>query len=607
MTDLLGHQLGNYRLIRLLGHGGFASVYLGEHIHLNTLAAIKVLDARLTAGEITQFRNEARTIARLEHPHIVRVLDFGVEDRLPFLVMSYAPNGTLRQRHPKGTRLSAGEVLPYIKQVAGALQYAHNEKLIHRDVKPENMLLDRNNQIMLSDFGLAMVSYSSSQESPRDVSGTIAYMAPEQTRGKARPASDQYALGVVAYEWLCGTRPFNGSYQEIAVQQVLNPPQALHEHELTISPALEAVVLRALAKDPLQRFASIQDFAGAFEQACLGSQTTIESPQPSLSVDMHSSHTATITPLLEDSFSTDRSPSTMVYAIAWSPDRRHIASGGHDRTVQVWDATTGVTSFIYHGHAAGVTAIAWSPDGHYLATASLDKTVQVWNIDTGQKISSYHGHAGMIYAVAWSPDGERIASTNGGGTDTTVHIWYAATGEKVLNYRGHAYWTRAIAWSPDGKLIASGSSREVQVWNAKSGSKTSSYRGHEGWVRAIAWSPDGKLIASTSEDKTVQIWEVAKGKQIATYRGHTDWVSTVMWSPDGKCIVSASKDNSVQVWSAERVPIIHSHKAQPQGNVQIFRAHTDSVFAVVWLPDGNHIASASGDGSVQVWQVECQI
>ena len=101
MTDLLGHQLGNYRLIRLLGHGGFADVYLGEHIHLNTLAAIKMLDARLTADEITQFRNEARTIARLEHPHIVRVLDFGVEDRFPFLVMSYAPNGTLRQRHPQ--------------------------------------------------------------------------------------------------------------------------------------------------------------------------------------------------------------------------------------------------------------------------------------------------------------------------------------------------------------------------------------------------------------------------------------------------------------------------------------------------------------------------
>ncbi len=601
MTDLLGHQLGNYRLIRLLGHGGFADVYLGEHIHLNTLAAIKVLDARLTTDEITQFRNEARTIARLEHPHIVRVLDFGVEDRFPFLVMGHAPNGTLRQRHPKGTRLAPRQVLPYIKQVADALQYAHNEKLIHRDVKPENMLLDRNNQILLSDFGLAMASYSTSKERPRDVSGTIAYMAPEQTRGKPRPASDQYALGVVTYEWLCGTRPFNGTYQEIAVQQVLNPPQVLHEHEPTISPALEAVVLKALAKDPLQRFGCIQDFADAFEQACQGTPV-IESFQPALSTTLYSSQPATITPHQQNSFSTDRSPNSMVYTVAWSPDRRHIASGGHDRTVQIWDATTGFISFIYHGHAAGVTAIAWSPDGHYIASVSLDKTVQVWNVDTGQEISAYQGHAGMIYAVAWSPDGKRIASTNGGSTDTAVHIWDAATGERASTYQGHAYWTRAIAWSPDGKFIASGSLREVQVWNAVNGSKISSYRGHEGWVRAIAWSPDGKRIASTSEDKAVQIWEVAKGKQIATYRGHSDWVGIIMWSPDGKRIVSASKDNGIQVWSTEHVPIMHSHKAQPQSSVKIFRAHTDSVFAVVWLPDGNHIASAGGDGSVQVWQ-----
>lgn len=96
MTDRVGQQLGNYRLVRLLGHGGFADVYLGEHIHLSTLAAIKVLDTRLAGDEITQFRDEARIIARLEHPHIVRVLDFGVEDHMPFLVMSYAPNGTLR-------------------------------------------------------------------------------------------------------------------------------------------------------------------------------------------------------------------------------------------------------------------------------------------------------------------------------------------------------------------------------------------------------------------------------------------------------------------------------------------------------------------------------
>src|SRR5438128_4030243 len=125
MADRVGQQLGNYRLIRLLGEGGFAEVYLGEHIHLGTQAAIKVLHTQLTSDDVDTFRTEARTIARLIHPHIVRVLEFGIEGKTPFLVMDFAPNGTLRQKHPKGTILPLPTIVPYVKQVADALQYAH--------------------------------------------------------------------------------------------------------------------------------------------------------------------------------------------------------------------------------------------------------------------------------------------------------------------------------------------------------------------------------------------------------------------------------------------------------------------------------------------------
>ena len=111
MTDRLGQQLGNYRLIRSLGHGGFADVYLGEHVHLNTWAAIKVLRTQLTSSDVLDFRNEARMIAHLEHPHIVQVLDFGVEDNTPFLVMAYAPGGTLRQRHARGVPLASQSIV----------------------------------------------------------------------------------------------------------------------------------------------------------------------------------------------------------------------------------------------------------------------------------------------------------------------------------------------------------------------------------------------------------------------------------------------------------------------------------------------------------------
>src|SRR5947209_228990 len=227
MADRVGQQLGNYRLLRLLGQGGFAEVYLGEHIYLDTPAAIKVLHTRLASDEVEHFQTEARTVARLVHPHIVRVLDYGVEGSTPFLVIDYAPNGTLRQRHPRGVALPLPTVVSYVAQIADALQYAHEQKVIHRDVKPENMLMGRRNEVLLSDFGIALVTQSSrynSTQGLQDLAGTIAYMAPEQIQSQAIPSSDQYSLAIVVYEWLSGTRPFQGSFAEIAVKHTLALP-----------------------------------------------------------------------------------------------------------------------------------------------------------------------------------------------------------------------------------------------------------------------------------------------------------------------------------------------------------------------------------------------
>jgi serine/threonine protein kinase len=272
MTDFVGHQLGNYRLISLIGQGGFADVYLGEHIHLNTQAAIKVLQTRLAGSNLEQFRDEARIIASLTHPNIVRVLDFGEEEGTPYLVMEYATDGTLRQRYPKGIPLSPSSILPYVRQTADALQYAHNKKFIHRDIKPENMLLGPANQLLLSDFGLVLVAQSTASQSSREMGGTVPYMAPEQLQGRPRAASDQYSLGVVVYEWLSGDRPFHGTFTEIVSQHMFVPPPPLQVRIPGISPEVEHVVLKALAKDPQQRFANIGAFAAAFEQACRAMQ-----------------------------------------------------------------------------------------------------------------------------------------------------------------------------------------------------------------------------------------------------------------------------------------------------------------------------------------------
>jgi serine/threonine protein kinase len=267
--DVSTHEkLGNYRLVRRLATGGFSTVYLGEHLHLKTPAAIKVLHSRLFSDEaLASFMQEARLVEQLHHAHIVRMLDFGVEEHAPYLVFQYAPHGMVRQRYPKGARVPLPIIVQYVRQIAEALQYAHDLKIIHRDIKPENFLLDKNDEILLGDFGLAIPSRSSVGMLDRERAGTAAYMAPEQALGKSSRASDQYALGIVVYEWLCGYPPFKGADHEILHHHIHDTPAPLHELVPEIPVAIEQVVMRALAKEPSERFPQIQDFARALAAA----------------------------------------------------------------------------------------------------------------------------------------------------------------------------------------------------------------------------------------------------------------------------------------------------------------------------------------------------
>src|SRR5256714_9012020 len=186
MADSVGQQLGNYRLLTLLGKGSFAEVYLGQHLRFKQQAAIKVLHTHLSGTEAEHFQREAETIAALAHPGIVRVFDFDVQESIPFLVMEYAPNGSLRRSHPKGSLVPLPVIVSSVKQVADALQYAHEQKFIHRDVKPENMLLGRREEVLLSDFGIATVAHSSGSLSKPGAGGTLAHIAPRQIEGHPR-------------------------------------------------------------------------------------------------------------------------------------------------------------------------------------------------------------------------------------------------------------------------------------------------------------------------------------------------------------------------------------------------------------------------------------
>jgi len=271
MADRIGQQLGNYRLIRMLGQGGCAEVYLAEHQRLKTQAAIKVLYGRMNAQDIQNFTKEAQTIADLRHPHIISLFDFDVENGVPFLVMDYAPHGSLAEQHPLPTVLSFPVILSYLRQIGEALQFAHSQHFVHRDMKPENVLIGRQNQLLLSDFGVATMAYNSTSLRTQTIVGTTPYMAPEQILGKVCEASDQYALGIMVYGWLCGRLPFQGSAMEIIAQHLSAPPTPVRVYDPALSPHVEQVLLKVLAKEPMQRFATVSDFVTALEQA--GSET----------------------------------------------------------------------------------------------------------------------------------------------------------------------------------------------------------------------------------------------------------------------------------------------------------------------------------------------
>ena len=567
------------RLLKWLGDGGFAEVYLGEHIHLGTPAAIKVLTTKLAEDEIEQFRNEARTMIGLKHPNVMRVLDFGLAGRIPFIVMDYAPGGSLRTIHPRGTRLPLSTIVNYVKQIAAALQYVHDQRLIHRDVKPENMLLGCQNEVVLSDFGITAVAHSTRSLKTQDGSGTIYYMAPEQIQGKPRPASDQYSLGIVVYEWLCGTRPFNGTYWEVASQHLSASPPFLREKIPSIPPAVEQVVLKALIKDHAHRFPSIQAFAKALEQTSAKLSTGTK-------VYTYSGH------------------SDPILHITWSPDSLFIASQSWntEHSLHIWEALTGRILATYNS-AIGVT---WSPDGTSIAFCGVKPEILAF-IKTGAKYSPddiidiYDLSVGKItrrcddpkatlsiFDIAWAPDGKHIAATD----DYAVKVWNAATGDLVTSYREHRRRVFALAWLPDGKhIISGGENEDVHLWNIVTGKTNLIYRGHSGYITDVAASPDSAYIASTDTDKTIHVWDAASGQAVFIYRDHRESVQSVTWSLDSKLIASASNDHTVHIWEV------------PNGRrLFTYPGHTDGVLAVAWSPNGQFIASAGRDKTVQIWQ-----
>jgi eukaryotic-like serine/threonine-protein kinase len=279
----------------------------------------------------------------------------------------------------------------------------------------------------------------------------------------------------------------------------------------------------------------------------------------------------------------------LVYGVAWSPDGTRLVTSSHDRTARVWDTHTGETLLVLSGHADRVCTAAYSPDGARIVTASWDRSARVWDAHTGAQLLELRGHAHVLYSAAFSPDGERIVTAS---QDKTARIWDARSGAPLASLVGHGDYVADAVYSPDGAHILTASAdRTARIWDAHTGSLLNTLAGHGEVVYAAVYSPDGARIVTGSWDRTVRLWNAATGVQIALVGTHDDTVSSAAFSPDGARIVSASRDGTARVWDA-----------RASAALLVLAGHRDVLYTAAYSPDARRIVTASQDQSARVWE-----
>jgi serine/threonine-protein kinase len=545
LSSALAHR---YRIERELGAGGMATVYLAHDERHDRDVAMKVLHPELGAalgGE--RFLAEIRTTARLQHPHILPLLDSGEADGLLYYVMPYVIGESLRDRLNRERQLPLDDALRIAREVADALGAAHALGIVHRDIKPENILLG-GRHALVADFGIALAVQSAGGHRMTQTGlslGTPQYMSPEQAMGdRAIDArTDIYSLGAVAYEMLVGDPPFGGSTVQAIVAKVLTErptaPRAIRD---TIPPHVERAVLTALAKLPADRFNSAERFAEALTLGVTGSET--ESAERA--------HTTDASPMRRP-----RSRRSDVAALAgavlltaivtWSLTRRGRAPEA------AWSQFTQLTD------AAGVeTGPSLSPDGEYFAYASDARgSFDIYAQRVGGRAPVLVAGDSAVDEMwpAYSPDGKQIAYNVGGGGIFVV----GATGEsprRLTSFGSHP------AWSPVGRRIAFGSEEVRSAYNINAqgtlwtvdiagGEPKRLDRGRTDGLYQPAWSPSGARIA---------FWSTAGGQRdLETMRADgsdrvkvtndrdVDWAPA--WSSDGKSLYFASdRGGTMGLW-----------------------------------------------------------
>jgi eukaryotic-like serine/threonine-protein kinase len=623
-----GQRIGNYKIESVISRGGQATVYKCRHLMLERVDAVKVMPGLVTNNDraFADFRQEGKIAARLLHPNIVTVHDAGETDGVFYIAMSYVEGPNLytfctsldRNHGQRLTEAATRRAIRLFHQVAVALDAAHGERLVHRDVKPANILVahagDEEERVVLVDFGISkLLDESQSAVNLTDgFRGTLPYAAPERLIGETGDGRcDQYSFACCVYHCLVGEPPFPRRRQEEIRQAHLNtlPPSA-SERSGALPPAVDAVFSRALAKGPNERFPTCEDFVADLERAMSapteptvtvgqvptddGRRRTAEEPS-GLSAPSRVRRTGllrrvslvgalVVLPILV----------VVSYVFApFLPRPFGLPDPANAGTATPTMNDDGRLVHVFSGHTGIVWSVAFSPHGELVASGGDDGMVRLWNpVTRGPVGQPLAGHADAVRSVAFSPDGELLAS---GSEDGTVRLWDPSAGRPVGRSLlvGHDGWVNSVAFSPDGRLLASGGADQtVRLWDPATGQPVGRpLTGHGGAVRSVAFSPDGKLIASAGADQTVRLWEPTSRQTILSFRSPLGSVTSLAFSPDGKLVACAIEDGTVRLWSTTT--------GQQVGGQMT--GHSSGVISVAFSPDGKLLASGGDDGSVRLW------
>jgi WD40 repeat protein/tRNA A-37 threonylcarbamoyl transferase component Bud32 len=581
-----------YEILGELGRGGMGIVYQARQTARDRVVALKVIrKERLAHPEVVRrFRREAQAAARLSHPNIVAVYEADQEGDTHFLAMEYVPGVTLQRLVEEGGPLPVDLACDVVRQTALALQHAAEQALVHRDVKPSNLMLvghpaagrPSRPLVKILDMGVARLyqlrdlAEDSLTTLTRDgsVIGTPDYVAPEQLEDPhaADIRADLYSLGCTFYFLLAGRVPFPGGtlVQKLDRQRWETPP-SVDQLRREVPAAVAAVVRRLMAKHPDDRYRTPGELAAALEQlARTGVLPAGYQPIPLSEIRCLRGHAGPVA------------------AVAFLSDGRSLVSAGADRTLRLWDAAGGTERACFGQAPQAAACLAVVPPAG-LVLAGQGVGLRLWDPATGKEVLRLAGHTDAVRGLSVTSDGRRVLS---GGDDRTLRLWDLAGGREMQRLAGHKAGVTGVALSPDGRLaLSGGKDQTLRLWDLARGREMRSFPVPRGQVLAVAFTPDGKAALSAHFDTTLRLWDLDSGRELRRFAGHRQMVAGVVLTPAG-LVISGSHDQTVRVWD-------------PDSGAELWcgRGHAGPVTAVASAPDGRTLASAGLDETVRLWQV----